>query len=110
MKKNIENTEAQLLRAKSVRLKREGRMAILFLIPSLLGLFFLNMLPMVIALFTSLTDWTYTDGIGNWNFVGLQNFVELFKDATFIKALKNTLYFTIVTVPVGIFLRWLLRH
>lgn len=85
------------------RLKKlEGRMALLFLVPSLFGLLFLNLIPMLIALYTSMTDWVYTDGLFNWNFVGLENFALLFQDDVFIQALVNTIIFTVVTVPVGI--------
>lgn len=56
------------------------------------------------SLYVSLTDWVYTNGIGNWNFVGLKNFVDLWSDTWFIKALINTIVFTIVTVPVGLLL------
>ena len=82
--------------------KMEGRMALLFLLPSLFGLLFLNLIPMLIALYTSMTDWVYTDGLFNWNFVGLNNFVLLFQDEVFHQVLRNTLIFTIVTVPIGI--------
>ncbi|MBQ4564702.1 MAG: sugar ABC transporter permease [Lachnospiraceae bacterium] len=78
-------------------------MAILFLLPSLIGLIFLSLLPMLISMAASLTDWEYTRGLGNWNFVGFENFINLFDDAWFIKSLKNTIIYTIGTVPVGIF-------
>lgn len=83
--------------------RREAFMAILFLLPSLIGLIFLSLLPMLISMAASLTDWEYTRGLGNWNFVGFENFINLFDDAWFIKSLKNTIIYTIGTVPVGIF-------
>lgn len=45
--------------------------------------------------YASLTDW---NGLTKMNFVGLQNYVELFQDRTFWVALRNTLVFMIVTV------------
>ena len=39
----------------------------------------------------------YTEGLGN--FVGLKNFVELWQDATFLEALKNTFIIVVVSVP-----------
>lgn len=91
---------------KQPRLRRtnEGRVAILFLLPSLLGLLTLSLIPTLMSLYVSLTDWEYTHGIGNWNFVGLQNFIDLFSDEKFITSLVNTVVLTIVVVPVGIFL------
>ena len=58
----------------------------------------------MISLYVSLTDWNFTQGIGNWNFVGLTNFKNLWTDEWFIASVKNTLLFTIVTVPIGLFL------
>ena len=74
---------------KKKRQRKEEGMAILFLLPSLLGLVLLSLIPMLISLYISLTDWVYTDGLGNWNFVGLQNFVDLWKDSWFQKSLWN---------------------
>ena len=56
---------------KKKRQRKEEGMAMLFLLPSLLGLVLLSLIPMLISLYISLTDWVYTDGLGNWNFVGL---------------------------------------
>ncbi len=84
--------------------KREALMALLFLLPSLTGLIFLSLLPMIASMAASLTDWEYTRGLGNWNFIGLKNFIDLFHDAWFIKSLQNTVIYTVVTVPVGIFI------
>lgn len=89
---------------KQRRQRREEGMAMLFLLPSLLGLVLLSLIPMLISLYISLTDWVYTDGLGNWNFVGFQNFINLWKDSWFQKSLWNTVIFTIVTVPLTIIL------
>ncbi|MCI8401951.1 MAG: sugar ABC transporter permease [Lachnospiraceae bacterium] len=84
--------------------KKEERMAFAFLFPSLAGLILLSLIPTLISLYISLTDWVYTDGLWNWNFVGLKNFIDLWSDGWFQKSLWNTIIFTIVTVPAGIFL------
>ena len=88
----------------AIQARREARVALLFLFPSLTGILLLNLIPTAMSLYTSMTDWVYTNGLGNWIFVGLQNFIDLFSDTWFIKALINTIAITIVTVPVGIFL------
>ena len=47
----------------------------------------------------------YTTGLGH--FVGLQNFIKLWKDPTFLEALKNTFIIVVVSVPtVAIFSLW----
>ncbi len=86
------------------RRRKEEGMAFAFLLPSLAGLILLSLIPMMISLYISLTDWVYTDGLWNWNFIGLKNFADLWSDTWFTKSLWNTIIFTIITVPVGIFL------
>ena len=55
-------------------------------------------------MFISLTDWNYVNGIGNWNFVWFENFKKLWSDEWFRAALRNTFVYTVVTVPIGLFL------
>jgi raffinose/stachyose/melibiose transport system permease protein len=47
--------------------------------------------------YASLTDW---NGLARMNFVGFENYIELFQDRTFWIALKNTLIFLIATVSI----------
>ena len=75
-----------------------------FLAPSLLGLILLSAVPVVFSMFISLTDWNYVNGIGNWNFVWFENFKKLWSDEWFRAALRNTFVYTVVTVPIGLFL------
>lgn len=89
---------------KKQKLLRENLIAYSFQLPSLLGMVCFNLIPLVIALFVSLTDWNYAKGVGNWNFVGLQNFIDLWTDEWFLASLKNTLIYSVVTVPVGLVL------
>lgn len=83
---------------------RENLVAYSFLLPSLVGVLCFSMIPLIISLYVSLTDWNFTKGIGNWNFIGLQNFKDLWADEWFIASIKNTLIFSIVTVPIGLIL------
>ena len=59
---------------------------------------------MLFSLFISFTDWNFLKGIGNWNFVGFKNFIDLWSDDWFLASLNNTIIFTICTVPIGLFL------
>lgn len=83
---------------------RENLVAYSFLLPSLIGVLCFSMIPLIISLYVSLTDWNFTQGIGNWNFIGLQNFKDLWTDEWFIASIKNTITFSIVTVPIGLLL------
>ena len=78
--------------------RRETISGYLFLLPSLIFFLGFVVIPMVYCLILSLTDANmYTEGLGN--FVGLKNFVELWQDATFLEALKNTFIIVVVSVP-----------
>ena len=78
--------------------RRETISGYLFLLPSLIFFLGFVVIPMVYCIILSLTDANmYTEGLGN--FVGLKNFVELWQDATFLEALKNTFVIVVVSVP-----------
>lgn len=75
-----------------------------FILPNIIGVLLFTLFPMVFSLFISFTDWDYTKGFGNWNFIGVQNFIEMWKDKWFTDSLINTIVFAVVVVPVTIFL------
>ena len=60
--------------------------------------------PILISFVTSFTDMRITDirkpfGVG---FVGLDNYLDVFRDPTFRKAARNTAVYVIVAVPLTI--------
>lgn len=73
-----------------------------FILPNIIGVVLFTLFPMVFSLVISFTDWDYTKGFGNWNFIGIQNFAEMWKDEWFTASLINTIVFAIVVVPVTI--------
>lgn len=79
-----------------------------FIAPSFLAMICFSLIPMLISLYISLTDWNFTKGLGNWNFMGLDNFKMLWRDEWFIASLKNTAIFTLASVPLGLVLAILL--
>ena len=82
-------------------LAQENAWAFGFLFLSLVGLIGLTLLPIVVSFFLSFTDW---DALGAPNLVGLRNFAQLAHDPTFFRALWNTVYYTVVSVPLGMVL------
>jgi multiple sugar transport system permease protein len=86
-------------------LRGEGRWALLFLAPTLIGLAFLSAGPILATLAVSLTEW---DLLRAPKLVGLDNFVELASDDRFLKALRNTTFFTVTSVPLGMLISLLL--
>jgi multiple sugar transport system permease protein len=57
------------------------------------------------AAFLSFTSW---DLITPPEWVGLENYVRAYNDELFFKSLGNTVYYTIGTVPIGVFIALLL--
>ncbi|WP_090596236.1 carbohydrate ABC transporter permease [Auraticoccus monumenti] len=56
-------------------------------------------IPIVASLVLSLTDYAI---IGDFDFVGLENYTRIFGDSFFWIALRNTAYYTALYVPLGI--------
>ncbi len=84
----------------SPRLRRKETIsAYLFLLPSLVFFLGFVVFPMVLCIVTSFFD-------ANMNankpdvFIGLANYVELWQDKVFLKALVNTIIIVLVSVPV----------
>jgi len=94
-------------RARRGRPGRGGRLGVdtwwaaLFLAPVVLGLTLLSAGPIVAALGISLTDW---DLLTPPELVGLDNFTALLTDERFLIALRNTVFFTVTSVPLGLVL------
>ena len=86
--------------------RRENISGYLFLLPSLV--FFLGFViyPMAMCIWTSFTDANMNSNTAD-TFIGLANYVELWHDPVFLKALVNTIIIVVVSVPiVCIFSLW----
>ncbi len=71
--------------------------AFLFLSPWLVGFLVFTAWPLIYSAYLSLTDY---DVINDPGFVGFDNYVQLFHDEKVSLALGNTLFFTVVQVPL----------
>ena len=69
----------------------------LFLAPYLLVFLAFFLLPALWSAVLSLTDWKI---VGSPHFVGGKNYARLFRDPLFYTALKNTVTYTAITVPL----------
>ena len=69
----------------------------LFLLPSLVLFTLAITVPGVIGIFFSFTD---SIGIGDWNFIGLTNYIALFSDPAVLQSYLFTFGFAIATVIV----------
>ncbi|HEX5823543.1 MAG TPA: sugar ABC transporter permease [Candidatus Limnocylindrales bacterium] len=72
----------------------------------------LNIGSILYALFISVFQWNIRSGAGA--FIGTQNYLNVFKDPIFIRAIQNSLYYAVVWVPltmaVGLFLAVLVNQ
>lgn len=73
--------------------------------PVIIGLIVLNIYPFIESIIMSLYK---SQGLGPAKFVGLQNYVKMFKDKQIWQSTWNSFYFVILTVPVGVFIALLL--
>jgi multiple sugar transport system permease protein len=69
----------------------------LFLLPTFVANVAFMVYPVIFSIVISFYRW---DGLGKPLFVGFENFRSVFADADFRNALKNTLVYTVSTVPV----------
>ena len=71
----------------------------LMILPFGIVFFLFTVLPVIIAILLSFTSF---DMVSAPKFIGLQNYINLFvEDDIFLIAVKNTLFFAIVTGPVS---------
>jgi multiple sugar transport system permease protein len=73
----------------------------LFLVPTAIVIAGFRLAPMLYALTMSFYDWGLA---GARSFVGLGNYLALFRDDRFGQSLLNTVYYVIGVVPAGLFL------
>ncbi len=85
--------------------RRETIAAYSFLLPSLIFFIGFVIIPMFICIYTSFFDSTM--GKEADVFIGITNYIDLWKDKIFLKALTNTIIVVITSVPiVCIFSLW----
>jgi len=85
-----------------VHMKRqEWTAAYLFLTPFLVSLFIFFLYATVRAVYFSFTDYNLFDAP---RFVGLQNYINLFREENFLLALRNSLFFAAIVTTVQTFL------
>lgn len=68
-----------------------------FILPNFLGFMIFTMIPVIISILLSFTQW---DAVNPIKFTGLKNFARLFHDETFKISFLNTIYYTVGTVPL----------
>jgi multiple sugar transport system permease protein len=79
--------------------RREERAFYLFISLWIVGFVLFDAGPIVASFVISLTDWTI---LGDPHWVGLDNYDRMINDDTFFKALRNSIYYGVGSVSLGI--------
>jgi multiple sugar transport system permease protein len=81
--------------------RRNLKYGLIFVAPWLIGLTVFNVYPIAASLYLSLCDYSVLQSA---QFVGMANYVDLFTDEVFWIALRNTLYYAALALPLGAFM------
>ena len=79
------------------RKRKQALVAYSFIAPNFIGFAIFTLGPIILAFIIAFTEW---DGNNTMHFIGLQNFAVIFSDDRFVSALKNTLVYSVFTVPI----------
>ncbi len=85
----------------SAAARREENWGYIMIAPTIIGLIVLNIWPFIQTLYTSFCEHL---GFGHYKFIGIGNYIDVFQRPEFWRATWNTIYFCILTVPIGLFL------
>lgn len=84
----------------------------IFMAPALILLFFFFALPFISTVLIGFTD--FNGFSWNMKFVGMANFINIFRESEVLSSLKNTVLFTVLTllfqIPLGLLLAVLLNR
>lgn len=95
---NVQQAEAAAVSAGMKRRARKRNLiAYSFIAPNFIGFAIFTLGPIVMAFIMAFTNW---DGNNAMQFVGLQNFKDIFSDTRFLASLKNTIVYSVFTVPI----------
>ena len=84
---------------------RNDKEAYIMILPAYLIFTVFILIPIIMVLYYSLTDFNMYQVP---NFLGLENYLNLFHDEEFLGSVKNTLFYTVVTLTVQLSLGLLL--
>jgi multiple sugar transport system permease protein/alpha-1,4-digalacturonate transport system permease protein len=94
------------MRRKRSRLeKQEAITGYLFLLPNFIGFLVFTCAPIIIGLYISFTEYS---GFGSPKWLGLANYLRMFRDSQFKAALLNNLLYSVTSVPLTILVALLL--
>ncbi|QGH36791.1 ABC transporter permease subunit [Gracilibacillus salitolerans] len=90
---------------------KQNKMFYISVAPFLILFCMFSLFPIVASFFLGFTKW---NGVGVPEFVGIDNYTQLFNDPVFIKSIYNTIYIwffsTILTLGLAFILAYLVNH
>ena len=95
-----EGTESPRPSLRRRRSKLRARNTLLgwsFILPNFIGFGALTLVPIIVLFYMSMTNWNV---FGKADFVGIANFQRLFGDGSFKIAVWNTLYYSVLHIPL----------
>ena len=95
-KANLKLKEKKVKKIDKRQLKR-NLIAYSFILPNFIGFAIFTLVPVIFAFILSFLNW---DGANPITFAGLDNFKRLLTDTTFSIAFKNTILYSLATVPL----------
>lgn len=88
--------------------KKTVNIAILFILPTLLFFCIFMFYPLLRTIYLSFFDWNLISP--KKKFVGLDNYINLFRDPITFKVLKNTLFYIIILVIINFVIPYILSY
>jgi ABC-type sugar transport system permease subunit len=94
----------------SAHTRRQWTYGFLFLLPWLIGFFLFQLLPILFTVFLTFTDYTgaVEFKLGNFNFVGFENYKNLLVEPDALPSMWVTLKFALIGIPLGLIVPLLL--
>lgn len=80
----------------SIRMRQKAKWGRLFVLPACLIIFCFVVYPLVYTFYLSFTDYNFAYDLKP-TFVGLKNYIDMFKDKLFLQALSNTLLLSAIS-------------
>jgi len=93
-------TSAGVVKVKKTRFEKKiSLFGLIFALPWIVGLLLFHAYPLLMSAYYSLTTYSILE---SGEFVGLKNYVALFQDQVFWISIYNTLYYTVIFVPLSV--------
>lgn len=96
-KKSRLNALQNLFGFKDFKWKKDYIWIYLFMAPSLIVFLAFYLIPIVTVVSTSFTEW---DGFGEKNFIGLTNYIKMFKNTNFQDGLRNLFWWSAIAAVI----------